>query len=268
MDDLFFYSAKLVWLVISPDNLFVILLCLSWLMLLLGIKRKAIALLSLLTISSVFISVLPVGDWLLYPLETRFQHNPELPEQVDGIIVLGGSVLPINSAEWQQLETNDFHERLSAFIQLARRYPQARLIFTGGNANLLGNEPSEAEIVRDYFIDSGINEARLILESQSRNTAENVTLSKQRIQPKANETWVLITTAFHMPRSVGIFCQQQWPVVPYPVDHKTVPSKLFKMRFNPLGHLNQLVMGTHEWLGLIAYRVMAKTDQLLPSGCR
>lgn len=268
MDDLFFYTAKLVWLVISPDSLFVILLVIGWLWLLMGKKRKALVLLGVLTFGSVLVSVWPVGDWMLYPLESRFQHNPPLPEKVDGIIVLGGSVLPAHSQEWQQLETNDYHERLSAFIALAKHYPEARLIFSGGNAHLSGDEPSEAEMVRDYFIESGIDEARLTLESESRNTAENVALSKQRLQPRREETWVLITTAYHMPRSVGIFCRQHWPVIPYPVDHKTVPSKRSSIRFDPLGHLNQLVIATHEWLGLVAYYGMAKTDQLFPAGCR
>ena len=124
-------------------------------------------------------------------------------------------------------------------------------------------------MVNDFFIQSGIEPSRLMLEDRARNTAENAQFSKQLAQPKPGENWLLITTAYHMPRSVGAFCQQGWNVIPYPVDHFTRGAEnLYSPGFSLIYHANNLVLATHEWLGLLAYYLSAKTPALLPSGCR
>lgn len=267
MDNLFFYSSKIIWLLVSPYSLFVILLTITLLLLLFNKFTKAKILLTFLTLITLSLSFFSIGELLLYPLESRFQHNPELPEQVDGIIVLGGSVLPSASHEWQQLETNSFNERIFSFIELAHQYPQAKLVFTGGSASLNRNRPTEADIIEPFLRKAGLNTGRLILENQARNTAENVSRTKQLIQPKAQENWIVITTAFHMPRTIGLFCQQNWPVMAYPVDHQTIPSEMYNARFNLSGHANNLQHAIHEWLGLAAYYATGKIDSILPPGC-
>jgi uncharacterized SAM-binding protein YcdF (DUF218 family) len=267
MDDIFFYLSKYFWLLISPDSLFVILLTLCLLLFLLRQTKKATILLVLLTFCILFLSFFSVGDWMLYPLESRFQHNPELPDQIDGIIVLGGPVIPDRSVEWQQLETNQFHERFSSFIQLAQLYPDARLVFTGGNASTDADNPTSAQIAEAYFLKSGISAQRLIIENKARNTAENASYSRLLLNPQANETWLMITTAFHMPRAIGVFCQQNWKVIPYPVDHQTLPSKLYRPQFSLIAHANHLILASHEWLGLLAYYLSGKTNQLFPAQC-
>ena len=267
MDDIFFYLSKYIWTVLSPDSLFIILLTLCLLLFLLRQMKKATLLLGLLVFCTLFLSFFSVGDWMLYPLESRFQHNPELPEHVDGIIVLGGSVIPDLSVEWQQLETNQFHERLSSFIQLAQLYPDARLVFSGGNASTDEDKPTEAQIAETYFLKSGISPERLLIENKARNTAENVSYSRQLASPQSNETWLMITTAYHMPRSMGVFCQQNWTVIPYPVDHQTLPSKIYQPGFSLIEHANHLVLASHEWLGLLYYYISGKTLQLFPTQC-
>ena len=267
MDDLFFYAAKLIWLVISPDSLFLLLIMLGLLLLYLGRWHAARRLFTALTLALLLITVLPLGNWLLYPLETRFTSNPRLPDNIDGIIVLGGSVLPRHSAAWGQLETNQYAERLHAGVALARRYPSARLVFTGGSASIIAGRPSEADMVSTYFQDHGIPAQRLLLERRSRNTAENASLSKQLVNPMSGENWILVTTAFHMPRSVGVFCRLDWPVIPYPVDHGTLPDSLWNPGFNLSDHAGTLVDASHEWVGLLAYFLKGRTDSLLPSGC-
>lgn len=213
------------------------------------------------------VALFPVGSWLYYPLETKFQHNPKLPGTVDGIIVLGGSVSPSKSQYWQQLETNQHHERLSAFIRLANIYPDAKLLFTGGSAAINENQSTEAEFARQYFIDSGLTGARLMMEDKARNTAENIQYSKALVKPQPNENWVVITTAFHMPRSIGLFCQQNWPVIPFPVDQASHPETLFNVNLNLAGHTASLKGAVHEWTGLLAYFLTGKIDQILPSNC-
>ena len=127
MDNLFFYLSKILWVLMSPDNLFVILFLGSLLLILLKFTRAGLTLLTLLGIGLLFLSIFSVGNWMLYPLESRYPTNPQLPARVDGIIVLGGSIIPAMSREWGQLETWSSHERLSSFLELARRYPTARL---------------------------------------------------------------------------------------------------------------------------------------------
>ena len=267
MDEIFFYLSKYIWILISPDSLFIILLSICLLLFLLKQVKKATFLLGFLTFFTLFISFFKVGDWMLYPLESRYQHNPDLPEQVDGIIVLGGSILPDLSVEWQQLETNQSHERLSSFLQLAQLHPNARLVFSGGNASTNRDRPTEAQTAETYFLKSGISSERLFIDNKARNTAENASYSKQLVNPKSSETWVLITTAYHMPRAVGVFCQHNWKVIPYPVDHQTLPSKLYQPQYSLIGHANNLVLASHEWLGLLAYYLNGKTHQLLPAQC-
>ena len=268
MDDLFFYSAKIIWAIISPDTLFVILFVLSIALLWMGKTGLALILQSLLAVSVLILSLFPVGSWLLYPLEKQFMTNPDLPTKIDGIIVLGGSVMPQASQEWSQLQTNFAHERLSHFIRLAKKYPDAQLLFTGGNASLNRDQPTEADMVEDYLIGAGLQKERLRLENQARNTAENVAFSKQLLQPSSGQNWLLITTAFHMPRAVGLFCQQDWPVIPYPVDYQTTPSLLLKPGFNLLDHASNLVTAAHEWTGLLAYYLSGKIPALLPANCQ
>jgi len=267
MGDIFFYFSKTIWNMISPDSLFIILLALCLLLFLFKRTKKAIILFSLITLSTLFLCIFSVGDWMLYPLESRFQHNPDLPKHIDGIIVLGGSVIPDRSVEWQQLETNQFHERLSSFIKLSQLYPDATLIFSGGNASTDEDKPTEAQIAKTYFLESGISPERLLIENKARNTAENAIFSKQLANPQPNETWLVITTAFHMPRAIGVFCQQNWKVIPYPVDHQTLPSQLYRPGFSLIAHADHLVLATHEWLGLLAYYLSGKTQQLIPSQC-
>ena len=267
MNELFFYLSKLLWLIFAPDSLFVILLCIGLILLITKKYQKAQLLLTILTVFTLIISIFPIGGWLLYPLETHFETNPKLPEKIEGIIILGGSIKAQNSAAWQQLETNDYHERLSHSIILAHTYPQARLLFTGGNSSIDRSKPAESDFILEHLIKSGIQKDRIIVEPKARNTAENAQFSKLLIQPEQNETWVLVTTAFHMPRAIGVFCQQGWKVIPFPVDHQTIPGQSFKPAFQFFSHAEGLTTAMHEWLGLIAYFLTGKTSQLLPNQC-
>ena len=267
MNDLFFYSSKIIWFVISPSHLYLYLLSICILLLFTRYRKSVRKILCVMLVCIWAVALFPAGSWLLYPLETRFQNNPKLPQKVDGIIVLGGSILPSMSHYWQQLETNQYHERLTTFIQLAKIYPEAKLLFTGGSASLKDNKPTEAQFARQYFIDSGVSGSRLIIEDKARNTAENIQYSKILVKPQPDENWVVITTAFHMPRSIGLFCKQNWHVIPYPVDHATNPEALFKLNFNLANHVSSLYGASHEWVGLLAYFLTGKIDQILPTSC-
>ncbi|MES3006952.1 MAG: YdcF family protein [Pseudomonadota bacterium] len=269
MDTLFFWASKLVWALISPDSLLVILLVSS--AVLLHLKQHSLLhtlgrrILTLTCVLTVVVTFLPVGEWLIYPLERRFTANPELPARIDGIIVLGGALNAARSSAWGQTETDDAAERINAFVTLARRYPEARLVFSGGSGGLSTQNFKEADYLPALLQESGLGERALLVENQSRNTWENAVLSKALVQPQAQEHWVLITSAFHMPRSTGIFCQQQWPVLPWPVDHRTDRERLWRVELQFAEHLRELRNASREWVGLLAYYFSGKTDRLVPA---
>jgi uncharacterized SAM-binding protein YcdF (DUF218 family) len=264
MDSLFFWISKLVWLVLSPDSLLLILLIVAWVLLWRKSYRIAARLLGVVVILLVVIALFPVGEWLLYPLEARFPSNPTLPAHVDGIIVLGGSEDPVRSAIWDQTVIGEAAERDLAFLALARRYPEARLVFTGGSGSMARQGYKGADVARRLYEEQGLDLARVTFERESRNTHENATLTKALVRPLPGQTWILITTAWHMPRSYGIFAKAGWPTLPYPVDHWTDPSHLWQVDVDLAGHLRVLTYGVREWIGLTAYFVTGKTAAWLP----
>ncbi|HYD32561.1 MAG TPA: YdcF family protein [Azospirillaceae bacterium] len=196
------------------------------------------------------------------PLESRFSP-PQLPERVDGIIVLGGAVAPTVSKGRGQPAVNQAAERLIEFAGLARHYPAARLVFTGGSGQLTHQDTPEVPVARTALERMGLDPARVLFEGESRNTWENALYSLDLVKPSEGEVWVLVTSAYHMPRSVGIFRRVGWRVVPYPVDYRTQLDPDFP-RFDLIWGMDLASDAIREWIGLAAYRLMGRTDSLFP----
>lgn len=267
MDTAFFYISKLLWALAAPGTLLCLALLAGIVLVFLDKPRPAKLLLGTAGTALALIAFLPAGKWLAAPLENRFPANPDLPAQVDGIILLGGGIDPLRSYSWNQPEFGAAADRYTAFIELAKRYPRARLLFTGGSGALLDQAYKEADVAL-YFLESmGVGKDRLSVERDSRNTRENAVNSKALVMPQAGETWVLVTSAAHMPRAVGVFCSQGWPVMAYPVDHETAPGRLLRIDFDPAGNLSTLNDHSREWAGLAAYFLTGKTPALLPGDC-
>ena len=264
MGTLFFWVSKLVWLVLSPDSLLLILLIVAWVLAWRGSHRRAKQLLGIVVIVLIVIALLPVGEWVFSPLEKRFPTNPALPDRVDGIIVLGGTENAVRSALWNQVEMGDAAERDLALLMLARRYPDARLVFSGGSGSMADQGHKAVEVVKRLCEEQGVDLSRVVLEGRSRNTYENATYSKALVQPGPGETWILVTTAWHMPRSVGSFRKAGWPILPYPVDHWTDRGHLLRIDPGLADHLRDLTYGVKEWIGLVAYYVTGRTTALFP----
>lgn len=267
MESLFFWISKIGWLLIAPDNFLILCLLLGAVCLVLN--RAFFAKLFLLP--SIFVialvAICPVGEWLLHPLESQFETNPRLPDKIDGVIVLGGAEKAVMAKKWQQVELNMAAERQTAFIRLARRYPNAKLIYTGGSGSLVSQKFKGADVAERLYAELGLSRDRVTIERNSRNTYENAVYSKKLIQPQNNENWVLITTAWHMPRSVGIFCRVGWSVIPYPVDHWTWPENRLFSDVEFYENIRALHVGVKEWVGLLVYYLTNKTDRLFPRGC-
>ncbi len=257
---------KAVWLLAQPGNLLVLAIALGALLLFTrwrGFGRILVVLAALLALSIAF---LPVGDWLLRPLEERFPPLSDLPPKVDGIIMLGGAVNTEVTESRGQPTVNDHAERFIAFADLARHYPTAKLIFSGGGPALEDGKFREADAARLVLQWMGMDTARVIFERESRNTFENVVDSKVLAQPAAGETWLLITSAYHMPRAVGLFRAQGWTVIPDPVDYQTIArgaTPSFAMDFQE--NLNKTSLALKEWIGLAANRWLGRSESLLPS---
>ncbi len=117
MDSVFFWASKIIWLLIAPDSLLVIVIIICYALLLSREFKKAKILLSAVVLFMITISFLPVGEWLLYPLETQFPTNPELPQKINGVMVLSGGEDPFLSNTWKQVELNEAAERNFAFIK-------------------------------------------------------------------------------------------------------------------------------------------------------
>lgn len=264
METFFFFASKLIWALVSPDSLLMILAIGAWLAAALGKQAIARRLTSIVALCVLLIGCFPIGEWLIAPLEKRFPANVALPGNTDGIIVLGGALSPTLSSIWKQPELGGGADRLTSFRYLASLYPNAQLVFSGGSGSLTQQQYKEADSAQVLFEQMGISERAILYESESRNTVENVTNTKQLLNPTDTENWILITSAFHMPRSVGVFCQQQWRVTPYPVDHHSRTGQLLRLELNFAGNLGLLTTAMREWVGLIVYRLAGNTEQLLP----
>lgn len=264
---MFFWISKITTPLISPDSLIVLLTLLGCFFIWRGSYKKAKIVITVVAAVMLLISFVCIGCWLRYPLETRFIANPQLPQRIDGIIMLAGPERPSLSNAWKQAELKDGAERYMAFMALARRYPRAKLVFSGGSGSMTEQEYKAADIADDLFAQQGLDISRIVFERESRNTYENAVFSKERAKPSLGENWVLVTSASHMPRSVGVFCKQGWPVIPFPVDHGTKPELNFPIGWNFSGHLDDLVWAVYEWLGLLAYDVTGRIDSIYPDGC-
>jgi uncharacterized SAM-binding protein YcdF (DUF218 family) len=264
MGSVFFFTSKIVWALITPGSLLVILGMFAWLSLVAGWQKISRLFLSLTALFLLLVGTLPLGEWLISPLENRFAANAALPMNPAGVIVLGGAVNPALSDTWGQTEIGGAAERLTAFIYLANLYTDTQLVFTGGSGSLTEQAYKEADYTRFLFEQLDMGDRAIIYESESRNTAENALHSMKLLNPQAAEEWILITSAFHMPRAVGVFCQAGWPVTPYPVDHYSDKGELLRIDYRFSDNLRTLETAIHEWVSLLAYRITRQTDRLLP----
>jgi len=262
---LFFVLSKTMGAALLPINLLVELGVISVVLMATrfgGLGRKLAATTLVLLALTAFS---PLGNLLLYPLESRFPPWDSSRGVPDGISVLGGSVDTDLSAAHHTPVVSHAADRLFAPAELARRYPNARIVFTGGSANLVAADGREADYSAPILENTGIPRERLILERESRNTFENAIFTKRLVAPKPGERWLLVTSAFHMPRSMGIFRNAGFDVEAYPVDWRMGGrDDLFSFTNNGADGLGRTDVAAREWIGLLAYRLMGRTSELLP----
>jgi uncharacterized SAM-binding protein YcdF (DUF218 family) len=196
--------------------------------------------------------VLPVDQWVANPLEQWYPQLREPPAHVDGIVLLGGALRPRIAADRGTPGLNSDAERMTAFAVLARRYPHARLVFTGGSGSFVNNGTTEAAAARTFFREVGLD-GRMVYEDRSDNTWENALFTRALMAPKPGETWLLVTSALHMPRSMATFRAAGWEMVPYPTAYRTTHDITWTLALEFADRLALMDAATHEWVGLAAY---------------
>jgi uncharacterized SAM-binding protein YcdF (DUF218 family) len=250
---------------VNPGNLFLLVLLIGAALLWTPARRWGRRLVALAALLGLFAAAVPAGRSAVLALENRFPPLTEWPARVDGAVVLGGMVDPFVTRARGQLALGDGVERLLALAELGRRYPGAKLVFSGGSGVLGRQDATEAEALEPHLAAFGLDPARVRFEGRSRNTHENAVLTRALVQPRDGETWLLITSAFHMPRAVGTFRRAGWTVVPYPVDYHFEPDPPPGWGFDVLRGLVQLHAALREWSGLAVYRLTGKSDALFPA---
>jgi uncharacterized SAM-binding protein YcdF (DUF218 family) len=207
----------------------------------------------------------PASSWLVLPLTERFPAWKPDGRAPDGIIVLGGAINAEATVARSSLEVDQSAERILAMLKLARQYPSARIVFSGGSGNLIAHSVAEAPIAGQLLEDFGVAKDRIILESESRTTAENAEFTKRLVSPKPGERWLLVTSAFHMPRSIGSFRNVGWDVEAYPVDWR---SQGWTEALDPFDKMSaglaRADSAIHEWTGLIGYWLTGHSSELFP----
>jgi len=259
-----FLFTKVLGFVFNPNALFIAGLLLSFLLLTTRRWfRKGRFLLGLVLFGYVAFGMFPVASMAVNVLEDRFPTTRNYNAPIAGIVVLAGSVDTVMTRERGQVSVSNRIERLSEFLRLARQHPEAKLAFVGGQGRVFDRKPSESEVAAQFLSEAGMDTSKIWFEDTSRNTEEGAVASYQKLQPNGG-AWVLITSARHMPRAVGLFRKAGWTVSAHPVDYLTFPGGIKKWTPSWPGGLNTLHEAMYEWGGLLFAWLRGKIDEPFP----
>lgn len=261
---MFFILSKIAGFLIQPLNFAIFLLVAGLVAAAFGRRRlfaagSAAALLVL--VLSVWTSL---GALMLNPLEERYP-KPALPQSVDGIVVLGGGFEGAINLARGGYELNSGGDRFVEAAILARRFPSAKVVVTGGTGAVLLNGEGDADTAPRLLTALGVEPERLILENRSRNTYENAVFTRRMVSPQAGQTWLLVTSAFHMPRAKALFNKAGFTTLAWPVDYRTSGKEgagLF--RDNAADSLQNTTLAVREWVGLFSYWLAGRIDTPFP----
>lgn len=243
-----------------PSNLLGLTAAVGLLLMVLCLRRVGpiAAGLSLAAIALAALS--PLGNVLLTPLENRFPEEVYPAPGLDGIIVLGGSYDRVRNSYVSTIVLEDDTQPLALMVDLARRYPEARIIFSGTDAPI--PDGNEASFVKHYFVSLGIAPERILTEERSRTTAESARFTANLLQPSPSSRWLLVTFGYRMPRAVGAFRRAGFDVVAFPAGLRTKGwDQMWTPEISATDNLRHLDIAVHEWLGLLYYKVKGYADE-------
>lgn len=262
---MYFALSKILWFLMKPSMLLFLGMTVGLILVLTRrFRRMGLWLFGTTFLCLWAVTVIPIGEMLVRDLEERFPQQTTVPENIGGIIVLGGSIDPLMSRARGQIAVDSSVERLLFLAILADTRPGVPLIFTGGSGHLFDQDAREGHYFEGLAKMLRLDMSRVIVESESRNTMENAVFSKKLVTIDPAKPWVLITSARHMPRAVGLFRKQGWPVFPYPVDFLTLPTRGWTLRLENLGGQSMLDAAMHEYVGMGVAYLLGRSDTLYP----
>ena len=255
----------LIWTLFSPSQVILALLVAGGALLALGRERWGRRLSILGAVLLVAFGLLPASHFLMRTLEARFPQ-PDLPAQITGIVLLSGAERAAATESTGEPQLNSAAGRYTTALRLAARYPDARLVLTGGpSTDPVTGELGETGVGREILISVGLDPSRLTFEKGSTDTCDNAANTKALLKPGQGETWVVVTSASHMPRTMACFRSVGWEVIPQPADYHVVVGGLDVGDFRISDNLVKLDVALHEWAGLAYYRLTGRTDEIFPS---
>ena len=264
---MFFVLSKVFWFFVQPVNLAIFLLVAGLVAGIFGRRwlRAGSLLAAVILVASVWTSL---GAMLIGPLEERYPRPPA-PSGVTGVVVLGGGMEGAINLARGGYELSTAGDRFVEAAVLARRYPEAKIVVSGGSGDLIQEGEGDAATAQRLLTALGVAPERLILENGSRNTYENAVFTRKMVAPKPGETWLLVTSAFHMPRATALFDKAGFETLPWPVDYRTSGKEgVGLFTDNPIDALETTTVATKEWIGLVAYWLTGKIDSPFPGAQR
>ncbi|MCD2175882.1 YdcF family protein [Rhizobium sp. C4] len=263
---MFFVISKLVGFATTPSTAIFLLGLLGVVLLVFRRRRSGIALCVTSIVLTLALGLTPLANVPQAILEDRFPQ-PVITEPPTGVIMLGGPVDVDLSPARKTITVNDAAERVTETAVLAVRYPEARIFLSGGSGHFGDpGENTESALTKKLLVQLGIPADRIEMEEKSRTTAENARFSLETLKPKPGERWLLVTSASHMPRSVGAYRAVGFDVIPYPVDYRTYGMGRLMIFPESVADGLQLVdVAAHEWIGLVGYWLTGKSNSLFPA---
>jgi uncharacterized SAM-binding protein YcdF (DUF218 family) len=263
---MFFTLSKAFWALAAPSNLIGIVLLVGAIALVFRRRRIGAALMCTGILAFALCGTGPVGPLLARSLENRFARPPADMPAPHGIIVLGGAMEDALSFSRDALVLGSSGTRMTEAIILARKFPQSRMVFTGGGPVYVPGK-TEADTARKLFAAVGLPAETFTYEDRSRNTWENAIFTYDIVKPQPGQKWLLVTSATHMPRSMGIFRKVGFDVIAWPAHYLTGPMAHEALALNKQASdgLTVVDVAVKEYVGLLAYWATGKTSALFPA---
>jgi uncharacterized SAM-binding protein YcdF (DUF218 family) len=204
-----------------------------------------------------FLSWRSIPDTLISKLEGAHEVPTDI-SKFHGVVVLGGAfssgrargtILPALSCS---------AERMTEAVPLMKENPHLQLLFAGGDARLVGASEPESDNARNFFERMEVDASRVRFESKSRNTFENAMNAFEVAGADNTKPWLLLTSAWHMPRALATFQKAGWNVTPYPVDHYA-PNEINPFDFSVSGGLESWQLLIREVVGGLIYKLLGRS---------
>ncbi len=257
---MFFIASKTLGVFVQPLNLLFSLIGLAGILLIFG-KRK-IAGKILIWVCALFIlcGYTQIADLALSILErqTDLPATTQFDEKPLGIIVLGGTTTSNKQVRTDWYHLNSSAERITEAIILAKKYPSALLVFTGGSGDLKGKKNDEALAFRILFEQMDAVQNEVLLEAEAKNTWQNAVNTHAMIKNREIANWLLVTSAFHMPRAIGSFTKAGLDVIAWPTDYRADVIKFPWLTADSTEQFSKLNLLFHELAGIIVYKLSGR----------